>query len=108
MDKKKLMLDILDLVLKVNGGIATRNGKGHPTGFFRYSGHVNMICVSINPDGWYRTSENEEHEALEYEEFMFDFDHPDEELVEEYERLNRYINELKLEEDEHANAVQID
>ena len=93
MDKKKLMLDVLDLVLEVNGGIATRNGKGHPTGFFRYSGHVNMIHVYIHPDGWYLTDT-----VSEYEEFEFDFDHPDEELEEEYERLIRFINELKLEE----------
>ena len=88
MDRKKLLLDVLDLVLKVNGGVATRNGKGHPTGFFRYSGHVNMIHVSIHSDGWYRTEDT----VSEYEEFEFDFDDPDEKLAEEYERLNRFVN----------------
>lgn len=94
MDKKKLMLDVLDLVLEVNGGIATRNGEGHPTGFFRYSGHTNTMYVYIHSDGWYLTEDT----VSEYEGFEFDFDHPDEELAEEYERLTRYINELRLEE----------
>lgn len=102
MDKKKFMLDILDLVLNVNGGIAARSGKGHPTGLIRYSGHTNTLYVYIHPDGWYW---DEKTNVSKWDEFEFDFDHPADELEAEYDRLNRYIDELKLKEDEHVNVV---
>ena len=105
MDKKKFMLDILDLVLKVNGGIATRKGKGHPTGFYKYSGHTNTLYVYINPDGWYI---DDNLNVSRSDEFEFDFDHPNEKLAEEYERLIRYINEMKLKEEEHVNVVSLE
>lgn len=105
MDRKKLLLDVLDLVLKVNGGLATRKGKGHPTAFYDYSGHTNTLYVHIHPDGWYV---EKPYTVSHYEEFQFDFDHSDEELERQHERLTRYINELKLEEEEHVNIVQLD
>jgi len=102
-DKKKLLLDVLDLVLKANGGIAERNGKGHPTGFFDYSGHTNTIYVTIHPDGWYSSNKGDSP----CEKFVFPFWRTDEELEEEFTRLNRYVNELKLEEEDHVNVVPV-
>lgn len=90
----KLALDVFDLVLKVNGGFAVRDSKGHPTGFFDYSGHTNTLYVSIHPDGWHA----ENGETSECDRFAFDFDKTDEELAETFICLNRYVSEMKLEE----------
>lgn len=75
MDKVKFLRRVLDVVLRINGGVEERNGKGHPTAFFDYSGHVNCIYVSVYPDGWVPSEKEPEQRQ---ERFMFNFDYSDE------------------------------
>lgn len=76
MDKVKFLHGVLDVVLRINGGAEKRNGKGHPTAFFDYSGHVNNIYVSVYPDGWMPSDKEPEQRQ---ERFTFDFDLYDDE-----------------------------
>ena len=95
--KEAVMLEVLSLVLRANGGIEYRNGKGHPTGFFDYSGHVNTIYVSIFPDGWARILN--EPDRPDRDKFEFDFRlSEDWEILEELNRLREYVEELTKEE----------
>lgn len=71
MDRIKFLHGVLDVVLRINGGAEKRNGKGHPTAFFDYSGHVNSIYVVVYPDGWV-ASDKEPEQCRE--RFDFDFD----------------------------------
>lgn len=75
MDRIKFLHGVLDVVLRINGGVEERNGKGHPTAFFDYSGHVNCIYVSVYPDGWVSSDKEPEQRR---ECFMFNFDYDDE------------------------------
>lgn len=52
MDKTKFIHKVVDIVLRINGGPVSRVGKGHPTAFVDYSGHVNMIRVTVYDTGW--------------------------------------------------------
>lgn len=52
MDKEKLIHDILDLVLRINGGTVKRKGKGHPTAFVSFSGHIASVDVQVYENGW--------------------------------------------------------
>ena len=70
MDRIKFLHGVLDVVLRINGGAEKRNGKGHPTAFYDYSGHVNSIYVVVYPDGWVSSEEEPEQRR---ERFDFDF-----------------------------------
>ena len=99
-DKEAVMCEVLSLVLRANGGIEYRNGKGHPTGFFDYSGHVNTIYVSIFPDGW--VSIYDEPDRPDADKFEFDFRlGEDWEILEELERLRKYVDALEEKEEQH-------
>ena len=52
MDKEKLIRDIMNLAVKINGGAAHRNCIGHPTAFIYFSGHIAKIEVQIYENGW--------------------------------------------------------
>ena len=96
--KEAVMFEVLSLVLRVNGGIEYRNGKGHPTGFFDYSGHVNTIYVSIFPDGWVSTLD--EPDRPDGDKFEFDFRlGKDWEILDELERLRKYVDALEKKEE---------
>lgn len=70
MDRIEFLHKVLDAVLRINGGAERRNGKGHPTAFYDYSGHVNSIYVVVYPDGWVSSEEEPEQRR---ERFDFDF-----------------------------------
>ena len=52
MNRETFAKAVLDLALEINGGAVRRNGKGHPTVFCNYSGHINRIDVDVHPTGW--------------------------------------------------------
>lgn len=52
MNEIATMHEILDMVMEINEGCVARNGKGHPTAFFEYSGHINTCRVGIHFHGW--------------------------------------------------------
>lgn len=99
MDRIKFLHEVLDAVLRINGGVEERNGKGHPTAFFDYSGHVNCIYVSVYPDGWVPNNKEPEQRM---ERFMFNFDYDDERNMETLAKI------IKLEEElcEHAEDTE--
>lgn len=53
-DKRKLLHDILDLVIDINGFEQRREAKipNKPTAFFKFSGHVCDVQVDVHTDGW--------------------------------------------------------
>lgn len=51
-DRLKLVHDFVNLLVKINGGLVQRKGKGHPTAFIDYSGHVNVLYIRVYEDGW--------------------------------------------------------
>lgn len=84
MDEKiKLMHDVIDIAMRINGGAVQRCGYGHPTAFFYYSGHVNIMVVNVHEDGWVRNSSYDR-------EFTFRFDWDVESLKRNVEELRKY------------------
>ena len=51
-EKIEMLHKILDIVMQINEGAEVREGNGHPTAFYTYSGHVNKLYISIYGDGW--------------------------------------------------------
>lgn len=92
MDRIEFLHKVLDVVLRINGGAEKRNGKGHPTAFFDYSGHINCIYVHVYPDGWVASDKESEQRK---ERFDFDFYlYSDEKNMETFERLLDLEKEL--------------
>lgn len=89
MGKIELMHEVLDLVMQINGGAVVRNGAGHPTAFYDYSGHVNQIYVHIYPDGWIRDGVDEG------ERIRFDLDKPEDSPgnIKAMDRLRAYATD---------------
>lgn len=89
MDRIKFMHEVFDLVMQVNGGAERRSGKGHPTAFFEYSGHVNCLYVKVYPDGW--TGDLNQ----EAERFQFDFDlYSDNHNLATLDKLKKHAEEI--------------
>lgn len=86
MGKIEFMHEVLDLVMQVNGGAVVRNGAGHPTAFYDYSGHVNQIYVHIYPDGWIKDGKDEG------DRIRFDLDKPEDSSgnIKAMDRLRAY------------------
>lgn len=100
MDRIKFLHGVLDVVLRINGGAEKRNGKGHPTAFYYYSGHVNSIDVAVYPDGWVSSEEEPEQRCRRFD---FDFHlYSDERNMKTLEEL------IDLEEElcEHAEETE--
>ncbi len=93
MDKEKMIRDIMDLVVKVNGGAAHRNCIGHPTAFIYFSGHVANLEVQIYENGW--TGDG----ASQYKKFYFYFGSSfmtDDDLERKFNELRAYAFYLKF------------
>lgn len=88
MNKEKFAKAVFELALEINGGTVRRNGKGHPTAFCDYSGHINQIDVDVHPTGWVPDDEPDR--------FYFSLDDDDDEakLLQEYHRLSMYAVKL--------------
>ena len=91
MNRETFAKAVLDLALEINGGAVRRNGKGHPTAFCNYSGHINQIDVDVHPTGWVPNDEPDR--------FYFSLDDDDDEakLLQEYHRLSMYAVKLRRE-----------
>ena len=74
---------LLEIVLETNGYEARKQDEtgNMPTMFMEYSGHVNLLKITIHPDGWYRNADGKllletyldkplEAEEIEYVEAM--------------------------------------
>ena len=86
MNRETFAKAVLDLALEINGGTVRRNGKGHPTVFYNYMGHINLIYVDVHPTGWVPNDEPER--------FCFRLDYSDDKLLQEYHRLSMYAVKL--------------
>lgn len=87
MDKEKFAKAVFELALEINGGTVRRNGKGHPTVFCNYSGHINRIDVDVHPTGWVAEDEPDM--------FYFNLDKDsDNKLLDEYHRMSVYAVKL--------------
>lgn len=52
-EKRKLLHEILDLVIDINGFDQRRaEYTDKPAAFFRFDGHVDRVCVDIHDHGW--------------------------------------------------------
>ncbi len=94
-DKIKLAHDIVDIVFDINGGAVSRKGKGHPTAFVDYSGHVNCVSVRIYDHGWVVDTN-----ADFAQDFWFDFspfteEELDEQLLTKFEKLKVHADLLR-------------
>lgn len=92
LEKREYMHDLLDLIMRINGGCVTRSGKGHATAFYDYSGHTNCIYIQIYVDGW---ESQGRHEKVNY---TIDFDRDSTlfeawEIYHELEDLEKNLNE---------------
>ena len=87
MNRETFAKAVLDLALEINGGAVSRNGKGHPTAFCNYSGHINRIDVDVHPTGWVADDEPDR--------FYFNLDKDsDNKLLDEYHRMSVYAVKL--------------
>ena len=87
MNRETFAKAVLDLALEINGGAVRRNGKGHPTAFCNYSGHINRIDVDVHPTGWVAEDEPDR--------FYFNLDKDsDNKLLDEYHRMRVYAVKL--------------
>ena len=88
MDKEKFAKAVFELALEINGGTVRRNGKGHPTVFCNYLGHINRIDVEVHKNGWVPDDEPDR--------FYFSLDDDDDEakLLQEYHKLSMYAVKL--------------
>ena len=98
MDKMKKMHEILNLVMEINEGFVKRQGKGHPTAFFSYSGHINICEVEIHLHGWIPKYDYDDEN--EYLHLQFNFNN-DEFSNYNFARLKGIVKKIK---DERSNV----
>lgn len=89
MNRRGFAAAVFELALEINGGTVRRDGKGHPTAFYNYMGHINLIDVDVHPTGWVADDEPER--------FCFGLDDDDDKLLQEYHRLSMYAVKLRRE-----------
>lgn len=60
--KRKLMHELLDLVLDINGlGSRSQKDTGNlPTAFFNFSGHVGWVDVCVYQRGWFSGADKDQ------------------------------------------------
>lgn len=93
MNKEKFAKAVFELALEINGGTVRRNGKGHPTAFYDYSGHINRIDVDVYPTGWVHPTGWVADD--EPDRFYFNLDKDsDDKLLDEYHRMSVYAVKL--------------
>ena len=93
MDKRKMIHEILDLILDINGmEERKRSSTGDkPTAFFSYSGHINGLSVQVYGKGW---TANGDPDIMPYAYVGWKDD-----------RLIKMLDDLKRFKEEMANAL---
>lgn len=87
MTKRKIMDEAIRLAMKINGGAVKRCGKGHPTAFIYYSGHINGLEVKIYENGWVA-------DAYADTSYYFSLDKDEDKLMQVLENLKEYAEKL--------------
>ena len=67
-EKIEMLHKILDIVMQINEGAEARDGNGHPTAFFDYSGHTNGLAVRIYQNGWTSGSHDSDKFDISFDE----------------------------------------